>query len=100
MKTMLLAAFAVLALSAGAAAAPGHAATAMTKGYGQAWAEIHRDKDPSLNNRSRSATLGVSDTPCSRRCGSAHRSGYLGSGPYLPSPDYARWSAGLTQPTD
>ena len=44
MKTMLLAAFAVLALSAGAAAAPGHAATATTKGYGQAWAEIHRGK--------------------------------------------------------
>ena len=43
MKTMLLAAFAVLALSVGAAA-PGHAATATTKGYGQAWAEIHRGK--------------------------------------------------------
>ena len=43
MKTMLLAAFAVLALSAGAAA-PGRGATATTKGYGQAWAEIHRGK--------------------------------------------------------
>jgi len=43
MKTVLLAAF-VVALSAGAAAAPGHAATATTKGYGQAWAEIHRGK--------------------------------------------------------
>ena len=44
MKTMLLAAFAVLALSTGAAAAPGHAATVTTKGYGQAWAEIHRGR--------------------------------------------------------
>jgi hypothetical protein len=43
MKTMLLAAFAVLALSAGAAA-PSHATTATTKGYGQAWAEIHQGK--------------------------------------------------------
>ena len=44
MKAMVLAAFAVLALSVGAAAAPGHTATATTKGYGQAWAEIHRGK--------------------------------------------------------
>ena len=43
MKTMLLAAFAVLALSA-AAAAQGRGATATTKGYGQAWAEIHRGR--------------------------------------------------------
>ena len=44
MKTMVLAAFAVLVLSVAAAAAPGHAATVTTKGYGQAWAEIHRGK--------------------------------------------------------
>ena len=41
MKTMLLAAFAVLVLSTGAAAAQGRGATATAKTYGQQWAEIH-----------------------------------------------------------
>jgi hypothetical protein len=44
MKTMLLAAIAVLALGASAASAQGRGATATTKAYGQAWAEMHRDK--------------------------------------------------------
>jgi hypothetical protein len=44
MKAVVLAAFVMLALGTGAAAAPGHAATATAKGYGQAWAEIHRGK--------------------------------------------------------
>jgi hypothetical protein len=42
MKTMILAVFGVLMLSAGAASAQGGGATASTSDYGQKWAEIHR----------------------------------------------------------
>jgi hypothetical protein len=44
MKTMLLAAFGVLALGAGAASAQPGSAGSSTGPYGQAWAEIHRAK--------------------------------------------------------
>jgi hypothetical protein len=42
MRTMLLAAAAVLALGMGAASAQGIGATATAPGYGQKWAEIQR----------------------------------------------------------
>jgi hypothetical protein len=44
MKTMILAAFGVLALNVSAAFAQGGGATASSSDYGQKWAEIHRAK--------------------------------------------------------
>ena len=51
MKAMFLAAFGVLALSAGAASAQGVGAKASASVYGQAWAEIHRAKCQAANSR-------------------------------------------------
>jgi hypothetical protein len=51
MKTMLLAAFGLLALGTGAASAqPGNAGSS-TGPYGQKWAEIHRAKCQAANSR-------------------------------------------------
>jgi hypothetical protein len=51
MKAMLLAAFGLLVLSAGAASAQPGNAPSSTGPYGQAWAEIHRAKCQNADSR-------------------------------------------------